>query len=93
VGDKSGPLPRRKLAPMQVEDPNYVLTAISGHVGVSVGTILQVRPADSYWSMPSKLKPINPYLHQTHHIAVDNLYQNGFVGKTTTSYSRNIATS
>jgi hypothetical protein len=47
---------------VQVKNSNYVLTAISGHVGVSVGTVLQVHPADSYWSMPSKPKPINPYL-------------------------------
>ncbi len=39
-GYQSGSLPRRKLAGMQVKDSQNVLTAISGHVGVSVGNRL-----------------------------------------------------
>jgi hypothetical protein len=30
-GDQPCSLPRLELAPMQVQDPDYVLTAISGH--------------------------------------------------------------
>jgi hypothetical protein len=39
-GDEFCPFPRDELAGVQVKDPDYVLTAISGHDGVSVGTVL-----------------------------------------------------
>ena len=45
-GDQPCPLPRGDLPGMQVQDPEYVLTGISGHVGVSVKPSFKLKVAD-----------------------------------------------
>jgi hypothetical protein len=57
-GDQPCSLPRRQLARMQVEDPDYVLTAISGHCVSRVAPSSRFDTANSLWSMPSEPAPI-----------------------------------
>src|ERR1700761_455870 len=56
--DKPRSLPRLELARMQVQNPHYVLTAISGHCVSRTAPSGRFSTTNSFWSMPLGAAPI-----------------------------------